>query len=69
MFKILKKTKTGIRLGSLRTAHGILATPFYMPDATRGFIKLADNNEIKKNQFDLKEEFNPHEITIHARRC
>lgn len=48
MFKILKKTKTGIRLGSLRTAHGILATPFYMPDATRGFIKLTDNNEIKK---------------------
>ncbi len=48
MFKILKISKQGIRLGTLRTAHGILKTPFYMPDATRGFIKLTTNSEVKK---------------------
>ncbi len=48
MFKILKITKQGIRLGVLKTAHGSLKTPFYMPDATRGFIKLTDNAEVKK---------------------
>lgn len=48
MFKVLNKTKTGIRLGKLKTAHGSLATPFYMPDATRGFIKLTDNDEVRK---------------------
>jgi len=46
MFKISKITKTGIRLGLLKTARGVLKTPFYMPDATRGFIKLTDNSEI-----------------------
>ncbi len=48
MFKLLKTTKTGIRQGRLTTAHGVLATPFYMPDATRGFIKLTNNNEVKQ---------------------
>lgn len=48
MFKILKIKKDGTRLGVLRTTHGSLRTPFYMPDATRGFIKLTDNKEIKK---------------------
>ncbi len=48
MFKIKKITKTGVRLGTLKTAHGVLETPFYMPDATRGFIKLTNNNEVKQ---------------------
>ena len=48
MFKILKVTKTGVRIGKLKTAHGILDTPFYMPDATRGFIKLTNNSEVKQ---------------------
>jgi len=46
MFKISKITKQGVRLGVLKTAHGLLKTPFYMPDATRGFIKLTTNNEV-----------------------
>lgn len=48
MFKIKKTTKRGIRVGELATAHGKLATPFYMPDATRGFVKLTDNAAVKR---------------------
>ena len=48
MFKINKITKTGVRLGTLKTAHGLLDTPFYMPDATRGFIKLTNNAEVRQ---------------------
>lgn len=46
MFKIVKIKKDGRRLGILKTAHGSLATPFFMPDATRGFIKLSSGEEI-----------------------
>lgn len=46
MFKIIKTTKQGIRQGELKTAHGFLKTPFFMPDATRGFIKLTNNAEV-----------------------
>ena len=48
MFKINKIKKNGVRLGIVKTAHGSLKTPFYMPDATRGFIKLTNNAEVKK---------------------
>ncbi|MEI6529115.1 MAG: tRNA guanosine(34) transglycosylase Tgt [Candidatus Falkowbacteria bacterium] len=47
MFKIIKTDEAGIRHGILKTAHGFLRTPFYMPDATRGFIKLSTNEEVK----------------------
>ncbi len=46
MFKIVKTKKNGLRQGLLHTAHGVLSTPFYMPDATRGFVKLTSNDEI-----------------------
>jgi len=48
MFTLIKTKKNGLRQGLLKTAHGSLETPFYMPDATRGFIKLTSNDEIKK---------------------
>lgn len=48
MFKLIKTRKDGVRLGELKTAHGILKTPFYMPDATRAFIKLSDVNEVSE---------------------
>jgi queuine tRNA-ribosyltransferase len=48
MFKVLKISRAGVRLGHLKTAHGTLDTPFYMPDATRGFIKLTNNSEVKQ---------------------
>jgi len=46
MFKLIKTKKDGTRLGLLKTSHGLLKTPFYMPDATRGFIKLTSHNEV-----------------------
>jgi queuine tRNA-ribosyltransferase len=46
MFKLIKTKKNGTRLGRLTTPHGILATPFFMPDATRGFVKLTNNNDV-----------------------
>jgi queuine tRNA-ribosyltransferase len=48
MFKLLKIKKDGVRLGILKTAHGSLDTPFYMPDATRGFIKLTSQEEVRQ---------------------
>lgn len=46
MFKLISVKKGGLRRGRLVTAHGSLESPFFMPDATRGFIKLADNGEV-----------------------
>ena len=48
MFKLNKVKKNKIRLGRVKTAHGSLNTPFFMPDATRGFVKLLTNSEVKK---------------------
>lgn len=48
MFKLERTRKDGVRQGSLKTAHGVLSTPFYMPDATRGFVKLLSHEEVKK---------------------
>ena len=48
LFKLISVSKQGVRRGRLRTAHGILQTPFFMPDATRGFIKLASAVDVKK---------------------
>ncbi|MDP2944192.1 MAG: tRNA guanosine(34) transglycosylase Tgt [bacterium] len=50
MFKITKTLKSGLRRGVLKTAHGSLSTPFFLPDATRGFIKLTDNEAVARTQ-------------------
>lgn len=44
MFKI-SKTQKGVRYGTVKTAHGIIKTPFFMPDATRGYVKQLTNKE------------------------
>ncbi|MBN1779232.1 MAG: tRNA guanosine(34) transglycosylase Tgt [Candidatus Buchananbacteria bacterium] len=52
-FKILKKSKLSqARLSKLKTAHGIINAPFFMPIATRGAVKNLTVEEIK----DLKAE-------------
>ena len=49
MFKILKKSKkTKARIGTFETGHGKLETPFFMPDATRGFVRSLSNNDLDK---------------------
>ncbi|MFA6918497.1 MAG: tRNA guanosine(34) transglycosylase Tgt [Patescibacteria group bacterium] len=48
MFKLLKKSqKSQARLGKLKTAHGEISTPFFMPIATKAAVKNLDTDEIK----------------------
>ncbi|MEI6627357.1 MAG: tRNA guanosine(34) transglycosylase Tgt [bacterium] len=48
MFKLLKKSKkTKARLGSLKTAHGVISTPFFMPIATKAAVKNLTAEEVK----------------------
>ncbi len=48
MFKINRKSKISkARAGTIKTPHGDVSTPLFMPDATRGYIKLTDNEELK----------------------
>jgi len=35
----LTKSQSNLRRGNIKTAHGLLRTPFFMPDATRAFVK------------------------------
>lgn len=49
MFKIAKESKiSAARVGKLKTAHGMIDTPFFMPIATKASVKALDS-------FDLKE--------------
>ena len=48
-FKISKKSKKSkARLASLKTNHGVLKTPFFMPVATQGTIKHVHTEEMRK---------------------
>ncbi|TAN57983.1 tRNA guanosine(34) transglycosylase Tgt [Patescibacteria group bacterium] len=47
-FKLLRKSKNSrARRGVLKTAHGEIQTPFFMPIATKGSIKALDSSDIK----------------------
>lgn len=48
MFRLIKTKKSGQRFGLIKTVHGSLATPAYLPDATRGFVKLTANEEVRQ---------------------
>ncbi|MCK5061404.1 tRNA guanosine(34) transglycosylase Tgt [Candidatus Parcubacteria bacterium] len=49
MFKILKQSKiSNARLGVLKTLHGDIKTPFFMPDATRGVVKCVEGSGVLK---------------------
>lgn len=52
MFKVKKKFKSA-RRGVLTTAHGNLQTPFFMPVATRGAIKLLSTEDIRRLGFEI----------------
>jgi len=48
MFTLKKKSKYNeARRGSLKTRHGSLETPFFMPVATQGSIKLASSEDMR----------------------
>lgn len=48
-YKILKKSnKHAGRLGQLKTPHGILKTPFFMPIATKGTVKSLTTEDLRQ---------------------
>jgi len=47
MFSIIQRKKGG-RTGKLRTKSGVTKTPFFMPDATRGFVKGMSHKDLKE---------------------
>jgi len=49
MFQIKSKKGKG-RIGILKTKNGGVKTPFFMPDATRGFVRSLDKNDLEKIQ-------------------
>jgi len=49
MFKLIHKDKTtNARIGKLKTSHGTVETPFFMPVATKACWKHMDANDIKQ---------------------
>ncbi len=49
MFKALKKSKiSDARLGRIEVAHGVIQTPFFMPDATKAALKNLDISDLKR---------------------
>lgn len=48
MFKLLKKSSiSAARIGNLKTAHGEIKTPFFMPIATKAAVKNLTAEEVK----------------------
>jgi queuine tRNA-ribosyltransferase len=49
MFKIIKQSKISrARTGELKTLHGKISTPFFMPIATKGAVKNLTSEELKE---------------------
>ncbi len=47
MFKLVAEQENA-RTGILKTAHGKIETPFFMPVATKGAVKLVSNSELEE---------------------
>ena len=47
MFKIIRR-RENLRTGKLETKSGALETPFFMPDATRGFVRSLGRDDLAK---------------------
>jgi len=47
MFEIISQ-KDNRRIGKIGTKHGVINTPFFMPDATRGFVKSLGKADLEK---------------------
>ena len=44
----MKTGMSGKNIKTMITPHGTLEAPFFMPDATRGFVKFTDGEELKR---------------------
>lgn len=47
MFKLTSEKK-GRRIGKIQTKSGVIDTPFFMPDATRGFVKSMSKGDLEE---------------------
>jgi len=47
MFKLISEKK-GRRIGKIQTKSGVINTPFFMPDATRGFVKSMSKSDLEE---------------------
>jgi queuine tRNA-ribosyltransferase len=45
MFSLIARKNTA-RSGQIKTRNGVINTPFFMPDATRGFVKSLDRDDL-----------------------
>ena len=45
-FKLIKKLKSGVRIGHFKTKHGIIHSPFFMPVGTIGSVKGISPEEL-----------------------
>ncbi|MEI6588037.1 MAG: tRNA guanosine(34) transglycosylase Tgt [Candidatus Moraniibacteriota bacterium] len=45
MFNLIARKNTA-RSGQIKTKNGVITTPFFMPDATRGFVKSLDKDDL-----------------------
>ena len=47
MFQVIKQDGKR-RIGKIQTKHGVITTPFFMPDATKGFVRSLDSNDLQR---------------------
>ncbi|MDP3995282.1 MAG: tRNA guanosine(34) transglycosylase Tgt, partial [bacterium] len=49
MFRLSKQSKrSSARLGTLKTPHGAIKTPFFMPIATKGAVKSLTGDDVRR---------------------
>ncbi|MFA6393368.1 MAG: tRNA guanosine(34) transglycosylase Tgt [Patescibacteria group bacterium] len=48
-YELKKIDKHGVRHGTIKTVHGSIETPTFLPDATRGFIKTLSNEDLAQS--------------------
>ena len=54
LFKIQHHSKkSSARAGTIKTGHGIIKTPFFMPIATYGAVKTQSSEDIKNLPSDI----------------
>jgi len=54
MFTLLKKdSSSNARKGLIKTSHGVIETPVFMPVATRGAIRALTLADVESLDFDI----------------
>ena len=59
MFTLRATHESGARRGELKTAHGTLQTPFFMPIATKGAVKTLSPKELLQLEADVDPQTDP----------